>query len=65
MVSFLKINENHEKFADKVDFYSSISLVGSGFRIRIQPGDLNPDPSGSGSAKLVNTPNMESLKLRK
>ena len=44
----LKISENHEKFAEKVDFYSSISLAGSGsgfrIRIRIQPGDLNPDP---------------------
>ena len=31
--------------------YSSISLPGSGsrFRIRIQPGNLNPDPAGSRS----------------
>jgi len=48
-ISFLKLSENHEKLAEKVDFYSSISLAGSGFRIRIriQPGDLNrihPDP---------------------
>ena len=54
MVSFLKISENHEKFVEKVDFYSSISLSGSGFRmwIRIQPGNLNPDPTGSGSETL-------------
>ena len=41
----LKISENHEKFAEEVDFYSSISLAGSVFRIRIriQPGDFNPD----------------------
>ena len=37
------------------------SEYGSGFslailiRIRIQPGDLNPDPPGSGSATLVGT----------
>ena len=51
MVSFLKISENHEKFVEKVNFYSSISLSGSGsglrIRIRIQPGDLNSDPPGS------------------
>ena len=29
-VSFLKISENPEKFVEKVDFYSSISLPGSG-----------------------------------
>ena len=29
MVLFLKISENHEKFVEKVDFYSSISLSGS------------------------------------
>ena len=31
---------------EKVDFYSSISLPGSGFRIRIriQPGNFNLDP---------------------
>ena len=39
----------------KVDIYSSISLLGSGSRIqiRIQPGDLNTDPPGSGSATLI------------
>ena len=33
-------------FLKKVNFYSSISLSGSGsgFRIRIQHGNLNPDP---------------------
>ena len=53
-VSFLKISENHEKFVENLDSYSSISLPGSGsrFRIRIQPGNLNPDPPGSGSATL-------------
>jgi len=56
-LSFLKISENHEKFVEKVDFYSSISLSGSGsgfrIRIRIQHGNLNPDPTGSGSKTLV------------
>ena len=58
LVSFLKISENHEKFVEKVDFYSSISLSGSGsgsglrIRIRIQQGNLNPDPTGSGSETL-------------
>jgi len=54
-ISFLKLRENHEKFVEKVDYYSLISLPGSGFRIwiRIQPGDLNPDPPGSGSETLV------------
>jgi len=58
LVSFLKISENHEKFVEKVDFYSSISLSGSGFRIRIriQPGNLNPDPPGSGSETLPKVP---------
>ena len=46
-----------KKFPEKVDFYSSISLAGSGFQIRIwnriQPDDLNPDPPGS--ATLVRT----------
>ena len=38
-------------------FYSSISLAGYGFRIRIriQPGNLNLDPPGSGSATLHTT----------
>ena len=38
-----------------MDFYSSISLSGSGFRIwiRIQSGNLNPDPTGSGSETLA------------
>ena len=44
-VSFLKISENHEKLVEKVDFYSSISLPGSGSGlavwIRIHP---DPDP---------------------
>ena len=52
----LKISKNHEKFVEKVDFYSSISPPGSGFgfriRIRIQPGNLNPDPPGSGFETL-------------
>ena len=60
MVEFLKISENHEKFVEKVDIYSSISLLGSGsgfrIRIRIQSGNLNPDPSGSGSETLVAEP---------
>ena len=55
LVSFLKISENHEKLVEKVDFYSSISLPGSGsgFRIwiRIQPDDLNPHPPGSGTLR--------------
>ena len=57
LVSFLKIRENHEKFVEKVEFYSSISGAGSGFRIRIriQHGNLNPDPTGSGSETLVIT----------
>ena len=45
--------KDHEKFSEKVYFYSSVSLAGSGsgfrIRIRIQPGDLNPDPRGSGT----------------
>ena len=53
----MKISENHEKFVEKVEFYSSISLSrsGSGFRIRIriQHGILNPDPTGSGSETLL------------
>ena len=57
LVSILNISENLEKFAEKVDFYSSISLAGSGselrVRIRIQPGDLNPDPPGYGSGSAT------------
>ena len=56
LVSFLKISENHEKFVEKVDFYSSISLAGSGsgfrIQIRIQHGNWNPDPTRSGSETL-------------
>ena len=56
-IIFLKISENHEKFVEKVDFYSSSSYSGSrsGFRIRIriQSGNFNPDPPGSGSETLV------------
>ena len=39
---------------EKVDFYRSISLSGSGsgFRIRIQQGNLNPDPTGSETLTL-------------
>jgi hypothetical protein len=33
--SFLKISENHEKLAEKVDFYSSISLAESGSSLAI------------------------------
>jgi len=47
MLYFFLNKLNHEKFAEKVDFYSSISLAGSGLRIRIQSGNLNPDPPGS------------------
>jgi len=40
-----------------VDFYSSISLPGSGYRIRIHPDDLNPDPQhwggGGGMDKIL------------
>ena len=54
-LSFLKISDNYEKFVEKVHFYCSISLpgTGSGFRIRIQPGNMNPDPPGSGSETLI------------
>ena len=48
-LSFLKISENHEKFVEKVDFYSSI-------RIRIQSGNLNPDPTGSGTLPTSTVP---------
>ena len=60
MVSFLKISENHEKFVEKVDFYSSISLSGSGFRIRIriQSGNLNPDPPGSETLHVIYLRNL-------
>ena len=47
MVSFLKISEKHFKNLEKVDFYSSISLSGSGLQIRIRPCNLNQDPTGS------------------
>jgi len=40
-----KISENHEKFVDKVDFYCSISLPGSGFGIRIRILNTDPDPA--------------------
>jgi hypothetical protein len=45
-----------KKFAEKEDFFSLISLAGSGFQIRIQirilSGDLNPDPPESVYATL-------------
>jgi len=34
-LSFLKISENHKKFVEKVDFYTSISLSGSGSSMEI------------------------------
>ena len=43
MVSFLKISENHEKICGKSRFLK----LNFTFRIRIQPGNLNPDPPGS------------------
>jgi len=42
-LSFLKVSENHEKCVKKVDFYSSLSGSGFRIRIRIHPGNLNPD----------------------
>ena len=39
--------KNLEQFALKGDFYSSLSLAGSGYRILIQSGDLNPDGSAT------------------
>ena len=66
-VSFLKIRENHEKFVEKVDFFSSISRSGSrsGFRIRIriQHGNLNPDPPGSATLSVYRTPSL--LRIQK